>query len=105
MTALMTSVPASEATASDQDTSRTLSITVPLDPETARAYEEAAPQEKRKMQAFIGVWLRVATQKQESLQEVLDDISAKAKARVSPQKFWMRCSKANNCAASSTPTF
>jgi hypothetical protein len=86
MRALKTSVPASEATASDQDTS-TASITVPLDPEAARAYEEAAPQEKRKMQAFIGVWLRVATQKQESLQEVLDDISAKAKARVSPRKL------------------
>jgi hypothetical protein len=81
MKALKTSVPPSEATASDRDTSPNASITVPLDPETARAYEAAAPQEKRKMQAFIGVWLRVATQKQESLQEVLDDISAKAKVR------------------------
>jgi len=47
-------------------------ITIPLDPQTARAYESAAPEQKRKMQA-AGEY--------PSLQQVLDDVGRKAKER------------------------
>lgn len=33
-------------------------ITIPLDPQTARAYDSAAPEEKRKIQALLSLWLR-----------------------------------------------
>jgi len=35
-----------------------LTITIPLDPETARTYDSAAPEEKRKIQALVSLWLR-----------------------------------------------
>jgi hypothetical protein len=58
------------------------SITIPLDPETARAYEAAAPAEQRKMQVLVGLWLRdLATGEQPSLQQVLDEVGSKARAR------------------------
>lgn len=57
-------------------------ITIPLDPETARAYDSAAPEEKRKMEALLGLWLReLATGDYPSLQQVLDEAGRKAKAR------------------------
>ena len=34
------------------------SITIPLDPQTARAYDSAAPEEKRKIQALLSLWVR-----------------------------------------------
>jgi hypothetical protein len=33
------------------------SITIPLDPQTARAYDSASPEEKRKIQALLSLWL------------------------------------------------
>ncbi len=57
-------------------------ITIPLDPQTARAYESAAPEEKRKMQALLSLWLReLAAGEYPSLQQVLDEVGRKAKAR------------------------
>ncbi|HTW22579.1 MAG TPA: hypothetical protein VMD78_03215 [Candidatus Baltobacteraceae bacterium] len=57
-------------------------ITIPLDPETARAYDSATPEEKRKMQALLSLWLReLAAHEGPSLQEVLDEVGRKAKAR------------------------
>lgn len=57
-------------------------ITIPLDPQTARAYDSAAPEEKRKMQALLSLWLReLAGGEYASLQQVLDEVGAKAKAR------------------------
>jgi len=50
-----------------------LEITIPLDPETARAYDSAAPEEKRKMQALLSLWHRgLAGGDYASLQETLD---------------------------------
>jgi hypothetical protein len=58
------------------------SITIPLDPQTARAYDSAAPEEKRKMQALLGLWLReLANGEYRSLQQVLDEAGRKAKER------------------------
>jgi hypothetical protein len=33
-------------------------ITIPLDRQTARVYDSAAPEDKRKMQALVSFWLR-----------------------------------------------
>jgi hypothetical protein len=57
-------------------------ITIPLDPQTARAYNSAAPEEKRKMQALLSLWLReLAAGEFASLQQVLDEVGGKAKVR------------------------
>jgi hypothetical protein len=57
-------------------------ITIPLDPQTARAYDSAAPEEKQKLQALLSLWLReLAAGQYPPLQEVLDEVGRKAKAR------------------------
>jgi hypothetical protein len=57
-------------------------ITIPLDPQTARAYDSAAPEQKRKMQALVSLWLReLAAGEYSSLQRVLDEVGNKAKDR------------------------
>lgn len=57
-------------------------ITIPMDPQTARAYDSAAPEEKRKMQALLSLWLRELTAGETPpLQQVLDDVGRKAKDR------------------------
>ena len=58
------------------------SITIPLDPQTARAYDSASAEEKRKIQALLSLWLReLAAREYPSLQQVLDEVGNKAKAR------------------------
>jgi hypothetical protein len=57
-------------------------ITIPLDPETAKAFREARPTEKRKMQALVSLWLRdLAAEKPATLKHILDDVSEKAVQR------------------------
>ncbi len=57
-------------------------ITIPLDPQTARAYDSAAPEEKRKIQALLSLWLReLAAAEYPAPQQVLDEVGRKAKAR------------------------
>lgn len=57
-------------------------ITIPLDAETAQAYNSAPLEERRKIQALVSLWLReLACGGYPSLQEVLDDAGRKAKAR------------------------
>jgi hypothetical protein len=58
------------------------SITIPLDPQTAQAYDSAPPEDKRKIQALLSLWLReLAGAEYPPLQQVLDEIGSKAKAR------------------------
>jgi len=58
------------------------SITIPLDPQTAQAYESAGPEEKRKMQALLSLWAReLAAGEYPSLEQVLNEVGRKAKAR------------------------
>jgi hypothetical protein len=60
----------------------TTRITIPLDPQTARAYRGARPAEKKKMQALVRLWLRdLAAAKPETLDHLLDEISEKAVQR------------------------
>ena len=57
-------------------------ITIPLDLQTARAFDSASPDEKRKMQALLSLWLReLAAGEHTSLQQVLDEVGRKAQAR------------------------
>lgn len=57
-------------------------VTIPLDPQTARAYDSATPEDKLKMRASLSLWLRdLATGHYPSLQHVLDEVGLKAKAR------------------------
>jgi hypothetical protein len=57
-------------------------ITIPIDPQTAEAYDSVAPDEKRKIQAVLSLWLReLTTQEPRSLAEVLDEVGRKAKER------------------------
>jgi hypothetical protein len=56
-------------------------ITIPLDPQTARAYESAPPEEKRKIQALVSLWIReLAAGDYPSLQQILDEVGRKAQA-------------------------
>jgi hypothetical protein len=60
-------------------------ITIPLDPQTARAYGSAAPEQKRKIQALLSLWLRELTASEPpSLQQVLDDAGRHAGDAGSP---------------------
>jgi hypothetical protein len=57
-------------------------ITIPLDPQTAQVYDSAGPEQKRKIQALLSLWLReLAAGEYPPLQEVLDDAGRKAKDR------------------------
>lgn len=57
-------------------------ITIPLDPQTAQAYNSASVEEKRKMQALLGLWLReLAEGAPRPLQQILDEAGRKAQAR------------------------
>jgi hypothetical protein len=59
-----------------------LTITIPLDTQTANAYISASPGEKKKIEALVGVWLRaLAAGEYPSLQKALDEIGRKAEAR------------------------
>jgi hypothetical protein len=57
-------------------------ITIPVDPQTARVYDSAGREEKRKMQVLLSLWLHMlAAGEHASLQQVLDEVGRKAQAR------------------------
>lgn len=58
------------------------SISIPLDPQTARAYGATGTEERRKIQALISLWLRELTSGEAPrLQQVLDEAGRKAQER------------------------
>jgi hypothetical protein len=60
---------------------RSNTISIPLDPQTARAYGAARAEEKRKIQARVSLWLRELTAGGiPSLQQVLDETGRKSQA-------------------------
>jgi hypothetical protein len=80
-------------------------ISIPLDPQTARAYSAARADEKMKMQALVSLWLRELTAGElSSLEQVLDETGRKAQARGLTPEILDRFSKARNCAVSLIPT-
>jgi hypothetical protein len=59
-----------------------LTITIPLDAQTAQAYSSASPEERKKLEALVSLWLRSLTAgKYPSLQKALDEIGHKAEAK------------------------
>ncbi len=57
-------------------------VTIPLDPQTARAYDNAPPEVQRKIQVLLGLWLReLASGEQLSLDQLLNDLGRKAQSR------------------------
>ena len=56
-------------------------ITLTVDSEVARAYNSASPEERRKLDLLVNFSLREATSSERSLQEVMLEISEKARSR------------------------
>jgi hypothetical protein len=57
-------------------------ITIPLDPQAARAYESICADEKTKIQALVSLWVReLMAGEVPSLQQVLDEAGRKAQER------------------------
>jgi hypothetical protein len=83
----------------------TETISIPLDPQTARAYGAARAEEKLKMQALVGLWLRELTSNElPSLEQVLDEAGRKAQERGLTPEVLDSLLTGRNCAVSSTPT-
>ncbi len=60
----------------------TKTISIPLDAETAKAYDSAPADEKKKIGALVSLWLRdLATTEPAALRTVLDETAHKARAR------------------------
>ncbi len=59
----------------------TATINIQLDSEAARIYEQASKKDKQKMQALLSLWLREFGKPNQSLQGLMDTISAKAEER------------------------
>ena len=62
-------------------------LTIQVDAEAAEAFKAAPPEEKRKIEALLSLWLKeLATADTVSLKNVMDDISGKATERgLTPQ--------------------
>ena len=56
-------------------------ITIRVDPELARAYEAATPDERRKIDLLFSLRLKQVTGPADSLERVMREISEKAQAR------------------------
>jgi hypothetical protein len=61
---------------------RKSTISIPIDPQTAQAYDAVHETDKRKIQALVSLWLRELTARDlPSLQQVLDEAGRKAQQR------------------------
>jgi predicted amino acid racemase len=60
---------------------QTVEITIRVDPEAARAHRAASEQERRKLDILLSLRLHDALRPGRSLQEVMRDISRKARQR------------------------
>ncbi len=65
----------------------TKNISIPLDAETAKAYDAARPEDRKKMEALASLWLKeLATGEPKALKQVLDEVARKARQRgLTPQ--------------------
>jgi hypothetical protein len=69
----------------------TETISIPLDPQTARAYGAARAEEKLKMQALVGLWLRELTSNElPSLEQVRTKQGARHRRAGLLLRFWTR---------------
>ncbi len=56
-------------------------ISIPLDPDTAKLYNQASADLQRKLQLLLTLWLRDLIVSPRPLQVVMDEISQKAQER------------------------
>jgi hypothetical protein len=68
---------------------RSRTITIPVDPQTARAYGAAGDEAKRKIQVLLSLWLReLSVREPESLKKVMEEAGREAQARgLTPEKL------------------
>jgi len=59
----------------------TEAITIKVDSELARAYRRASAQDRQKMEILINLWLKEVAADKAPLQQVMDEVSRKAKAK------------------------
>ncbi len=60
----------------------TETITIQIDPEAARAYQDAPPADQKKMRALLSLWLRdLAKAGPTTLKEIMSDVGTTARAR------------------------
>jgi hypothetical protein len=60
----------------------TNTITIQVDPEVARAYQDAPPDDQKKMRALLSLWLRdLAASESATLKEIMSEVSQRAQAR------------------------
>jgi hypothetical protein len=60
----------------------TESITIPVDPVTARAYEAALPEERRKLELLLRLRLReLTTGPSRPLKQIMDELGQEAESR------------------------
>ena len=59
----------------------TQEITIRVDPESARAYEAALPEERRKIDLLLSLRLKQVTGRTAPLKQVMREISEKAQVR------------------------
>jgi hypothetical protein len=60
----------------------TETITIQLDSEAARVFKAARPEEQKKMEALLSLWLKeIATAENLSLKELMDDIGRTAQEK------------------------
>ncbi len=56
-------------------------LNIPLDNETARIYQQASEEEKKKLSLLMSLWLREFDKPSQSLEKLMDRISRKARER------------------------
>ncbi len=59
----------------------TEAITIKVDSELARAYRRASAQDRQKMEILLNLWLKEVASDKTPLQQVMDEVSRKAKAK------------------------
>ena len=56
-------------------------VEIPLDTESARIYQKASAEKKKKLQILLSLWLREFDKPSKSLDAIMDEMSRKAKER------------------------
>jgi hypothetical protein len=70
----------------------TTTITIQVEPEAAKAFAAASPEEQRKMPLLLSLQLQDLTKVQgKPLPAVMEEASARAQRVVSPKRSWGRC--------------
>lgn len=56
-------------------------ITIPLDKGTARIYQKASSEDKKKLRLLLSLWMREFAVSPKPLGSIMDEVSDKARAR------------------------